>query len=74
MKQTTIKDIARELGVAVSTVSRALQNHPDISEATKKLVKECAQRLNYKPNLMASNLRTSRNTTIGVIVPELNHH
>lgn len=74
MKPTTIKDIARELGVAVSTVSRALQDHPDISEATKRLVRECAQRLNYKPNLLASNLRTSKNTTIGVMMPELNHH
>lgn len=74
MKPITIKDIARELHVSVSTVSRALQNHPDISERTKLLVRECAQKLNYKPNLMASNLRTCRNTTIGVIIPELNHH
>ena len=74
MKPTTIKDIARELGVAVSTVSRALQDHPDISEATKRLVRECAQRLNYKPNLLASNLRTSKNTTIGIVLPEVNHH
>ncbi len=74
MKAITIKDIARELGVSVSTVSRALQNHPDISEQTKESVRECAQRLHYKPNLMASNLRTSKNTTIGVVIPELNHH
>ena len=74
MKPVTIKDIARELGVSVSTVSRALQNHPDISESTKELVRECARKLHYKPNLMASNLRTSKNTTIGVIIPELNHH
>lgn len=74
MKAITIKDIAREIGVSVSTVSRALQNHPDISEQTKNIVRECAQRLHYKPNLMASNLRTSKNTTIGVVIPELNHH
>lgn len=74
MKSITIKDIARELGVSVSTVSRALQNHPDISEPTKELVRDCARRLNYKPNLMASNLRTNKNTTIGVVIPELNHH
>lgn len=74
MKSITIKDIARELGVSVSTVSRALQNHQDISEQTKSLVRECAERLHYKPNLMASNLRTSKNTTIGVVIPELNHH
>ena len=70
----TIKDIARELGVSVSTVSRALQNHPDISERTKELVRDCAHKMNYKPNMMASNLRTSKNTTIGVVIPELNHH
>ncbi len=74
MKSITIKDIAKELGISVSTVSRALQNHPDISESTKALVRDCAKRLNYKPNIMASNLRTSKNTTIGVILPEVNHH
>lgn len=74
MKHITIKDIARELKISVSTVSRALQNHPDISERTKEQVRDCARRLNYKPNLMASNLRTSKNTTIGVVIPELNHH
>lgn len=74
MKPITIRDIARELSISVSTVSRALQNHPDISELTKASVRECAKRLNYKPNIMASNLRTSKNTTIGVVIPELNHH
>jgi LacI family transcriptional regulator len=74
MKSITIKDIAKQLGISVSTVSRALQNHPDISDHTKQLVRDCAQSLNYKPNIMASNLRTSKNTTIGVILPELNHH
>ena len=74
MKSITIKDIARELGISVSTVSRALQNHPDISDKTKELVKQCAQELHYKPNIMASNLRTNKNTTIGVVIPELNHH
>lgn len=74
MKSITIKDIAKDLGISVSTVSRALQNHPDISEQTKESVRNCAVRLNYKPNIMASNLRRSKNTTIGVILPELNHH
>ena len=68
MKPITIRDIARELNISVSTVSRALQNHPDISEKTKDVVRECARRLNYKPNIMASNLRTSKNTTIGVVI------
>lgn len=74
MKSITIKDIAKELGISVSTVSRALQNHPDISEPTKALVRDCAKRLNYKPNIMASNLRTCKNTTIGIVLPEVNHH
>ena len=74
MKHTTIKDIARELNISVSTVSRALQDHADISERTKEQVRACACRLNYKPNIMASNLRTNKNTTIGVVIPELNHH
>ena len=74
MKQITIKDIARELGISVSTVSRALKDNPEISKATKEMVRESARRLNYKPNLMASNLRTNKNTTLGVIIPEVNHH
>lgn len=69
MKRITIKDIAREMGVSPSTVSRALQNHPDISEATRKAVHAFAHEHNYKPNIMASNLRTARNTTIGLIIP-----
>ena len=74
MRTPTIKDIARELQISVSTVSRALQNHPDISTKTKSIVRECARRVNYKPNLMASNLRTNKNNIIGVVIPELNHH
>lgn len=74
MRSITIKDIAKELGISVSTVSRALKDHPEISRQTKEQVRACALRLHYKPNIMASNLRTSKNTTIGVILPELNHH
>lgn len=71
--QVTIKDIARELGVSVSTVSRALKDHPDISPQTKKLVKELAERLHYKPNPIALSLRNQRTNIIGVIVPEIMH-
>lgn len=69
----TIKDLARELDISPSTVSRALKDHPDISQETKLLVKELAERLNYKPNLVAQGLRQSKTNTIGVIVPELVH-
>jgi LacI family transcriptional regulator len=69
----TIKDLARELDISPSTVSRALKDHPDISPETKRLVKELAEEMNYKPNLIAQGLRKSKTNTIGVIVPELIH-
>lgn len=70
----TIKDIARELNVSPSTVSRALKDSPDISVSTRKLVQEFAKQHKYRPNNMALNLRTNRNNIIGVIVPELANH
>ncbi len=69
----TIKDLARELDISPSTVSRALKDHPDISPETKRQVKELAERLHYKPNLIAQGLRKSKTNTLGVIVPELIH-
>ena len=71
--QITIKDIARELNISPSTVSRALKNHPDISQETKDLVNKFAKDYNYKPNALALSLRMSKNNTIGVIVPEIIH-
>jgi len=71
--QITIKDIARELGISPSTVSRALKDHPDISIATKKAVNELADKLNYQPNTVALNLRQRKTNTIGVIIPEIVH-
>lgn len=71
--QVTIKDIARELGISPSTVSRALKDHPDISVDTKKAVNELAERLNYQPNVVALSLRQSKTNTIGVIIPEIVH-
>ncbi len=71
--QITIKDIARELNISPSTVSRALKNHPDISQETKNQVNEYARKYNYKPNALALSLRMSKNNTIGVIVPEIIH-
>lgn len=72
--QITIKDIANELNISPSTVSRALKDHPDISQDTKKAVKELAERLNYQPNSIALSLRKSKTNTIGIIIPELVHH
>jgi len=71
--QVTIKDIARELGISPSTVSRALKDHPDISVQTKKAVNELADKLNYQPNIVALNLRQKKTNTIGVIIPEIVH-
>ena len=71
---TTRKDIAKELGVSPSTVSRALKDHPDISPATKKKVNELAVSLNYKPNPIALSLRSNVTNTIGLIIPEIVHH
>lgn len=72
--QSTIHDIAKYLKVSASTVSRALNNHPRISETTKNLVKKAAKELNYKPNTLASNLRKGKGNTIGVIIPIINRH
>jgi DNA-binding LacI/PurR family transcriptional regulator len=72
--QVTIKDIARELGVSPSTVSRALKDHPDISPATKKQVRELVEKLKYKPNAIALSLRSRKSNTIAILVPEIVHH
>ena len=72
--QITIKDIARALNISPSTVSRALKNHPDISQDTKDLVNKYAKDFNYKPNTLALSLRMSKNNTIGVIIPEIVHY
>ena len=72
--QVTIKDIGKVLGYSVSTVSRALKNHQDISAETRKLVQETANELKYKPNLLALSLRKNKTYTIGVLIPEIVHH
>ena len=69
----TIKDIARELGISPSTVSRALKDHPDISPDTKRLVNELALKLRYKPNAIALSLKNRRSNVVGVIIPEIVH-
>ncbi len=71
--QVTIKDIARILGISPSTVSRALKDHPDISDETKIAVNELATKLKYQPNAVALSLKNSRSNTIGVIIPEIVH-
>ncbi|MES2484512.1 MAG: LacI family DNA-binding transcriptional regulator [Bacteroidota bacterium] len=69
--KATLKQIAKELGVSVSTVSKALSNSPEISEPTKIKVQEFAKLKNYKPNNIAVNLKSKRSKTIGVILPNI---
>jgi LacI family transcriptional regulator len=73
-QHVTIHDMARELNVSASTVSRALQNHPRISQATIKSVQELAARYNYQPNVVATSLRKGESKTVGVIVPRINRN
>ncbi len=73
MKQATIKNIASELKLSASTVSRALNNHPDIHKETKRLVNSIATELGYRPNIIARNLKSSKSNQIGVVVPEIRH-
>ncbi len=73
MNNTTLKKISELLGLSISTVSRALKNHPDISEKTKQRVTELANALDYEPNANAINLRTSKNNLFGLIVPSISN-
>jgi DNA-binding LacI/PurR family transcriptional regulator len=73
MRPITIKDIALKLGLSVSTVSRALNDHPDIHDDTKYAVNQLARKLGYKPNIVARSLKSQQSNQIGVIVPEIRH-
>lgn len=74
MKEITLKEIATNLGISITTVSKALKNYPDVSAKTKKAVVDMAQNLHYTPNSFAVNLRTKESKTVGLIIPELVHH
>ncbi|AOW09132.1 LacI family DNA-binding transcriptional regulator [Flavobacterium gilvum] len=69
--KATLKQIARELDVSVSTVSKALNDSPEISEQTKNRIKEYAKLKNYKPNVIGLNLKNRKTKTIGVIIPNI---
>jgi LacI family transcriptional regulator len=70
-KEITIYDVASELNISASTVSRALKNNPIINKETRLKVIQCAERMGYRSNAFASNLRRKCTNTIGVIVPRL---
>ncbi|KUJ60331.1 LacI family transcriptional regulator [Flavobacteriaceae bacterium CRH] len=69
--KATLKQIAKELNVSVSTVSKALNDSPEISEQTKVKIKEYAKLKNYKPNVIGLNLKNRKTKTIGVIIPNI---
>ena len=68
-KDITIYDIAERLKLATSTISRALKDHPTISEKTIKKVKKMAEEMGYVPNTLAAGLRGNKTNTIGVLIP-----
>ncbi len=71
MKKLTIKDIAKEFNVSISTVSKALNDSYEISDSTKKKIQEFAKENNYKPNFNALSLKNRSTKTIGVILPTM---
>lgn len=72
-KTATIKDIARQLHISTSTVSRAMRGQPDVSIETKNAVLALAKELEYQPNRMALSLQSKHSQTIGVLVPNLDY-
>ncbi len=73
-RHISLKDLASELGVSISTVSRALKNHPDISPEMTKKIQTLAAEWNYTPNPLAMGLLRQQTKMIGVIVPDINTH
>ncbi len=71
--KATLKNISDLLQISISTVSRALKDHPDIAEQTKKKVRELAEIMDYEPNAFAIYLRTNASKLIGLIVPEISN-
>ncbi|MGB1004423.1 MAG: LacI family DNA-binding transcriptional regulator, partial [Salibacteraceae bacterium] len=72
MKRITIKDLARLLDMSPSTISRALSDHPDISDSTKKRVIQLAKELNYTKNIHARFFRKQNSGLVALILPEIN--
>lgn len=73
-RKVTLKQIARELDVSISTVSKSLRDSKEISEDTRQKVQAFAKLYNYKPNLIALSLKNRKTKTIGIIIPEIVHH
>ena len=73
-RKVTLKQIAKELDVSISTVSKSLRNSPEISEDTRIKVQAFAKLYNYRPNNIALSLKNRKTKTIGIIIPEIIHH
>lgn len=69
--QTTIGDVAKAVGVASSTVSRALNGHTDISPTTRQAILDAARQMDYHPNLLAQSLKSRETHTLGVLIPDI---
>lgn len=74
MQKLTLKKIAKELDVSISTVSKALKDSSEIGEDTKNKIKAFAKHYNYRPNNIALSLKNQKTKTLGVIIPEIVHH
>src|SRR4026207_1549531 len=70
---TTMKRIAGELGVSITTVSKVLNNHDDIGHATRARVLAKFEELGYRPNAVARSLTLRRTNTLGIVIPDLMH-
>src|SRR5699024_4865261 len=70
----TLKVIAKEFGVSISTVSKALKNSPELGKETKERIQAFAAYYNYRPNTTALSLKNQNTETIGVILPDIVHH
>ena len=73
-RKVTLKQIAKELDVSISTVSKSLRDSPEISEDTRLKVQAFAKLCNYKPNNIALSVKNKKSKTIGIIIPEIVHH
>ena len=74
MANATLKKIAQVLDISISTVSRALKNHPDISKSTKQKVMELAEKLEYEPNAVAVNLSSKNTKVFGIMIPSITNN
>lgn len=74
MQNVTLKQIAEILNISITTASKALKDYKDVSPKTRIAVRNLAEKLNFKPNATALNLRNKESKTIGLLIPEIVHH